>query len=191
MTWPSSQELLNTTITNNAVSLANDIKNAPHIVLDNEKQIKFLRGKVGMMNLFPTANTAFAKLLSQTFKLASEKSSIQSFDSKDLERCLKTNNRMVVGTTVIKDPSVSNLGSMILQNSLKRSPCPDVREKAKTGALLLVVSPEMANDPQISQHLDAAISYVGGRTDTLFSGVYVRDNVPGLIAITLMGGLEQ
>ena len=191
MTWPSSQELLNTTITNNAVSLANDIKSAPHIVLDNEKQIKFLRGRVGMMNLFPTANTAFAKLLSQTFKLASEKSSIQSFDSKDLERCLKTNNRMVVGTTVIKDADVPNLGSMILQNSLKRSPCPDVREKAKTGALLLVVSPEMANDPQISQHLDAAISYVGGRTDTLFSGVYVRDNVPGLIAITLMAGLEQ
>jgi cell division GTPase FtsZ len=191
MTWPSSQELLNTTITNNAVSLANDIKSAPHIVLDNEKQIKFLRGKVGMMNLFPTANTAFAKLLSQTFKLASEKSSIQSFDSKDLERCLKTNNRMVVGTTVIKDADIPNLGSMILQNSLKRSPCPDIREKAKTGALLLVVSTEMANDPQISQHLDAAISYVGGRTDTLFSGVYVRDNVPGLIAITLMGGLEQ
>ena len=37
----------------------------------------------------------------------------------------------------------------------------------------------------------AAISYVGGRADTLFSGVYVRDNIPGLIAIALMGGLEQ
>ena len=154
-------------------------------------QVKFLRGKVGMMNLFPTANSAFAKLLTQTFKLATEKSSIQSFDSKDLERCMKTNQRMIVGTTVVKDPSVSNLGSMILQNCLKRSPCPDLREKAKTGALLLVVTPEMANDPEISQHLDAAISYVGGRTDTLFSGVYVRDNIPGLIAITLMGGLEQ
>ena len=59
------------------------------------------------------------------------------------------------------------------------------------GALLLVVTPEMANDPEISQHLDAAISYVGGRADTLFSGVYVRDNIPGLIAIMLMGGLEQ
>ena len=191
VTWPGAQELLNNTITNNALSLANDVKSSPHIILDNEKQVKFLRGKVGMMNLFPTANSAFAKLLTQTFKLATEKSSIQSFDSKDLERCMKTNQRMIVGTTVVKDPSVSNLGSMILQNCLKRSPCPDLREKAKTGALLLVVTPEMANDPEISQHLDAAISYVGGRTDTLFSGVYVRDNIPGLIAITLMGGLEQ
>ena len=191
VTWPGAQELLNSTITNNALSLANDVKSSPHIILDNEKQVKFLRGKVGMMNLFPTANSAFAKLLTQTFKLATEKSSIQSFDSKDLERCMKTNQRMIVGTTVVKDPSVSNLGSMILQNCLKRSPCPDLREKAKTGALLLVVTPEMANDPEISQHLDAAISYVGGRTDTLFSGVYVRDNIPGLIAITLMGGLEQ
>ena len=191
VTWPSSQELLNTTITKNALSLANDVKNSAHIILDNEKQIKFLRGKVGMMNLFPTATSAFAKLLTQTFKLATEKSSIQSFDSKDLERCMKTQKRMVVGTTVIKDPSVANLGSMILQNCLKRSPCPDVREKAKTGALLLVVTPEMANDPEISQHLDAAISYVGGRAETLFSGVYIRENIPGLVAITLMGGLKQ
>ena len=144
-----------------------------------------------MMNLFPTANTAFAKLLTQTLKLATEKSSIQSFDSKDLERCLKADKRMVIGTTVIRDPNVSNLGSVILQNCLKRSPCPDVREKAKIGALLLVVTPEMANNPEVSQHMDAAISYVGGRSETLFSGVYVRDNLPGLIAITLMGGLEQ
>ena len=191
MSWPTSQELLNSTITKNALSLANDVKDSPHIILDNEKQVKFLRGKVGMMNLFPTANTAFAKLLTQAFKLATEKSSIQSFDSKDLERCMKSNQRMLIGSTVIKEPSVSNLGSMILQNCLKRSPCPDLREKAKIGALLLVVTPEMANDPEISQHLDAAISYVGGRADTLFSGVYVRDNVPGLIAITLMGGLVQ
>jgi len=191
VTWPTSQELLNSTITKNALSLVNDVQDSPHIILDNEKQVKFLRGKVGMMNLLPTANTAIAKLLTQTFKLATEKSSIQSFDSKDLERCMKTDQRMVVGTTVVKDPSVSNLGSMILQNCLKRSPCPDLREKAKTGALLLVVTPEMANDPEISQHLDAAISYVGGRADTLFSGVYVRDNIPGLIAIMLMGGLEQ
>ena len=29
--------------------LANDVKKSPHIILDNEKQVKFLRGKVGMM----------------------------------------------------------------------------------------------------------------------------------------------
>ena len=191
ITWPTSQELLNSTITRNAVLLANDVKESPHIILDNEKQVKFLRGKVGMMGLFPTANSAFAKLLKQTLKLATEKSSIQSFDSKDLEVCMKTDKRMIVGTTVIKDPSISNLGSMILQNCLKRSPCPDLREKAKTGALLLVVTPEMANNPEVSQHLDAAISYVGGRSDTLFSGVYVRDNIPGLIAIMMMAGLDQ
>tara|TARA_R110000824_G_scaffold34918_2_gene110202 strand:+ start:3459 stop:4496 length:1038 start_codon:yes stop_codon:yes gene_type:complete len=191
VTWPTSQELLNTTIAKNALSLSNDVKNSPHIILDNERQVKILRGKVGMSKLFPTANTAFAKLLSQTFKLASEKSAIQSFDSKDLERCMKQENRMLVGTTVIREPDVDNLGAMIYQNCLKRSPCPSSQEKSKTGALLLVVSPEMADDPNISQHMDAAISYVGGRTETLFSGVYIRDNVPGLVAILLMGGIKK
>ena len=62
MTWPSSQELLNTTITNNAVSLANDIKSSPHIVLDNEKQIKFLRGKVGIMNLLQLLQNSLRRL---------------------------------------------------------------------------------------------------------------------------------
>ncbi len=191
MTWPNAQELLNKTITKNAMYLANDVKDSPHIVLDNERQIKFLRGKVGIMSLLPTANTAFAKLLTQTLKLAAEKSSIQSFDSKDLERCLEANGRMLVGTTMIRDAETPNLGATILQNCVKRSPCPTTQEKSKIGALLLVVPPDMANDPDVSQHLDAAISYVGGRTETLFSGVYVKNNVPGLIAIMLMGGLDK
>jgi len=191
VTWPTAQELLNVTIAKNAMSLANDVKDSPHIILDNERQVKFLRGKVGMMGLFPTANTGFAKLLSQTFKLASEKSPIQSFDSKDLERCMKADGRMLIGSTVIKEPNMSNLGSVVLQNCYKRSPCPPSKEKSSIGALLLVANSEMASDPDISQHLDAAISYVGGRTETLFSGVYIRDNIPGLIAILLMGGLSQ
>ena len=191
MTWPNAQELLNKTIARNAMLLADDIKNSPHIILDNERQVKFLRGKVGIMNLLPTANSAFAKLLTQTFKLSSEKSSIQSFDSKDLERCLQTDGRMLVGPAMIKDATIPNLGATILQNCIKQSPCPTVQEKSKIGALLLVVSPEIANDPDVSQHLDAAISYVGGRTETLFSGVYVKDNVPGLIAIMLLGGLNK
>ncbi len=65
------------------------------------------------------------------------------------------------------------------------------RTKSTTGTMLLVVTPEMANDPAISKHLDAAISYVGGRTDTLFSGVYVRNKLPGLIAILMMSGLDN
>jgi len=190
-TWPNAQELLNKTIAKNALLLTNDIKDSPHIILDNERQIKFLRGKVGIMNLLPTANTAFAKLLTQTFKLAAEKSSIQSFDSKDLERCLEADGRMLVGTTLIKDTEISNLGATILQNCVKRSPCPTTQEKSKIGALLLVISPDVANDPNVSQHLDAAISYVGGRTETLFSGIYIKDNVPGLVAIMLMGGLSK
>ena len=190
-TWPSAQELLNSTIAKNAMSLATDLKDAPHIILDNEKQMKILRGKVGILDLFPTANKAFAKLLSQTFKLASLKSSIQSFDSKDLERCMKENKRMLIGTTVIKNAQTPNLGAQILQNCIKRSPCPTTHTDSNIGALLLVINQEMASDPKISQHLDAAISYVGGRTKTLFSGVYVVDNAPGLVAIMLMGGLTE
>jgi hypothetical protein len=52
------------------------------------------------------------------------------------------------------------------------------------------VTPEMADDPEISKHLDAAISYVGGRSDTLFAGVYVKEKLPGLVAIIMMNGLD-
>jgi len=48
----------------------------------------------------------------------------------------------------------------------------------------------MANDPEIGKHMDAAISYVGGRTKTLFSGIYVKEDLPGLIAILCMSGLK-
>jgi len=57
--------------------------------------------------------------------------------------------------------------------------------------MLLVATTDMANDPEISKHLDSAISYVGGRTSTLFSGVYVRNKLPGLIAILMTSGLEN
>ena len=147
---PSAQEALNSTISKNAASLLEDVSGHTHIVLDNERQVKLLRGKVGMLGMFPFANTAFAKLLAQVLKLSSEQSSIQSFDSKDLERCLRTKKRTFIGSTIIRDPK----------------------------------------DPEISKHLDAAISYVGGRTETLFAGVYVKENLPGLVAILTMNGLD-
>jgi len=37
--------------------------------------------------------------------------------------------------------------------------------------------------------MEAAFSYVGGRAETLFSGVYVQEQLPGLIALTLLGGM--
>jgi hypothetical protein len=48
----------------------------------------------------------------------------------------------------------------------------------------------MASDPSLSNQLEAAISYVGGRASALFSGVYVREKLPGLIAITALGGIK-
>tara|TARA_Y100000310_G_scaffold180140_1_gene180051 strand:+ start:765 stop:1895 length:1131 start_codon:yes stop_codon:yes gene_type:complete len=189
--WPTAQECLNPTISRNALALLNDVSEHTHVVLDNERQVKLLRGKVGILGLYPGANAAFAKLWTQILKLSSDKSPIQSFDSRDLERCLRTQQRMFIGSTLVKDPATPNLGSVILQNCMKRSPCPPPKGKPQTGALLLIVSSEMANDPEISKHLDAAIGYVGGRTDTLFSGVYINDNVPGLIAILCMNGLPQ
>ena len=191
VSWPSAQELLNPTITKNAASLLNDVAGEPHILLDNERQIKLLRGKVGMLNMYPVANTAFAKLFSQLFKLSSEQSSIQTFDSKDLEKCLATNGRIFLGSTLVTDPSASNLGATIFQNCSTRSPCPQPQGSPSTGAILLVVSSAMASNPEVSKHMDAAISYVGGRTKTLFSGVYIKDEVPGLVAILCMSGLED
>ncbi len=189
-TKPTAQEMLNSTIRDNASSLNSDLSNKTQIVLDNEKQVQLLRGKVGMLGMYPTANTTFVKLLTQVLKLAGEKSPIQSFDSKDLERCLKTPQRMFLGSTIAKETG-PNLGAELYQNCLRRSPCPEPKGKPKTGAMLLVITPEMADDPEVSKHLDAAVSYVGGRTETLFSGVYIRENLPGLVAILALNGLDQ
>ena len=186
---PSAQELLNPTIKSNCELMLKDIKKHTHVIIDNEKQLQLLRGKVGMLNMYPAANKNFAKLLAQVFKLANEPSPIQAFDSKDLERCFNTPGRILLGSTVVRDPSKSDLGSSVFQGCLKSSPCPTPSNKSKTGALLLIATPEMANDPNISNKLEAAFSYVGGRAETLFSGVYVRDKLPGLIALTLLGGM--
>jgi len=188
ITKPSSQELLNPTIATNYESLSADVALQPHILIDNEKQLQLLRGKVGMLGMYPTANKNFAKLVMQVLKLASENSPIQSFDSKDLERVLGTSGRMVIGSTVARDVSKQDIGAMLYQGCLKSSPCPSPGGKASTGVMLLVVTPEMASDPSVSKKLEAAFSYVGGRTDTLFSGVYVKQPLPGLIAISVIGG---
>ena len=189
ITKPTAQELLNPTISNNYEALSQDVKDHPYIIIDNEKQLQLLRGKVGMLNMFPAANKNFAKLLSQVLKLASENSPIQTFDSKDLERCLSTPGRMVIGSTVTKDVNKHDLGSSVFQGCLRSSPCPTPMGKADTGVLLLIANDLMASDPIVSKRLEAAFSYVGGRTETLFSGVYIKNNIPGLIAITLLGGM--
>ena len=191
VSWPTSQELLNPTIAKNALSLLNDVSEYPHIVIDNERQLRLLRSQVGMLGLYPKANTGLAKLLGQILKLSTEASPIQSYDSKDLETCIGQSGRMFLGSTIIRDPATPKLGSMILQNCLNVSACPPPKGKPKTGTLLLVVSEDMVNDPKLSKHLEAAVSYVGGRCETLFSGIYIRKSVPGLIAILTMSGLPQ
>ena len=185
---PTAQELLNSTIEENYNSLLADIKDEPHIIIDNERQLQLLRGKVGMLNMFPAANKNFAKLLAQVLKLASEHSPVQTFDSKDLEKCLSTPGRHVIGSTVVRDIDRQDLGATVFQGCLRSSPCPSASGKSGTGVLLLVVTEEMGSDPDVSRRLEAAFSYVGGRTQTLFSGVYVKKNLPGLIAITMLGG---
>ena len=186
---PTAQEMLNPTISKNYKSLMADVKGAPHIIIDNEKQLQLLRGKVGMMNMFPAANRNFAKLLSQVLKLADEHTDIQTFDTKDLEKCLGTDGRLVIGSTVVRDVTRSDLGSLVYQGCLRSSPCPTPSGGAATGTLLLVVNGDMASDPDVSRRLESAFSYVGGRASTLFSGVYIKEGIPGLIAITLLGGL--
>ena len=185
---PSAQELLNPTIKANFDSCLSDVAKHPHILIDNEKQLQLLRGKVGMLNMYPAANKNFAKLLWQVLKLADEHSEIQTFDSKDLEKCLSSDGRMVIGSTVLRDVSSNDLGSQVYQGCLKSSPCPKPSGSSTTGVLLLVVTPEMADDPDVSNRLESAFSYVGGRADTLFTGVYVKNRLPGLIALTLLGG---
>ena len=187
---PTAQELLNPAISKNYTTLMSDIAGHPHIVIDNEKQLQLLRGKVGMLNMFPAANRNFAKLLGQILKLADEHTEIQTFDSKDLERCLKSPGRIVIGSTIIKDVARNDLGSLVYQGCLRSSPCPTPSGNASTGTLLLIVDGGMAADPDVSRRLESAFSYVGGRADVLFSGVYMKERIPGLIALTMLGGLK-
>ena len=186
---PTSQECLNPTIKTNADILVKDISSYPHIVVDNERQLQLLRGKVGMLGMYPTANTAFSKMISQIFKLATESSPIQTFDTKDLEKCLKSPGRMFFGTIAIRDFNDEKLGIKVYKGVTEKSPCPPPAGRPKNSALLLVVSSDTASDPVASNHLESAISYVGGRADTLFSGVYVRNKVSGLVAIVILCGL--
>ena len=80
------------------------------------------------------------------------------------------------------------MGAAVFQGCLRSSPCPKTSGNSDTGVLLLVATEEMASDPDVSKRLESAFSYVGGRTKTLFSGVYVKPKLPGLIAITVLGG---
>ena len=188
---PTAQELLNPTIKTNYESLRSDVSNHPHVIIDNEKQLQLLRGKVGMLNMYPAANTNFAKLLGVVLKMANDSSPIQSFDSKDLEKCLQQDGRILLGSTVVRDVSKSDLGATVFQGCIRSSPCPGPTGTAETGVLLLVVTSNMAGDPSVSNRLESAFSYVGGRANTLFSGVYVNENLPGLIAVTLLGGISD
>ena len=186
---PSAQELLNSTIEKNYQSILSDVSDHPHLIIDNERQLQILRNRVGMLNLYPVANKNFAQLLSQVFKLAATHSDIQTFDSKDLEKCLNTDGRIVLGSTIIRDTDRRDLGAAVLQGCIDSSPCPPPdTSRSKVGALMLVATTEMAADPNVSKNLEAAFSYVGGRTNTLFSGVYIRDRLPGLIALCLLSG---
>ena len=45
-------------------------------------QTRLLRGRIGMLGMYPVANTQFAKSFAQVLKLSTEDSPIQSFDGK-------------------------------------------------------------------------------------------------------------
>ena len=186
---PTSQECLNPTIKTNSSLLVKDVSSSPHIVVDNERQLQLLRGKVGMLGMYPTANTAFAKMLSQIFKLATESSPIQTFDTRDLEKCLRVDGRMFIGTVALRDFKDEKLGIKVFKGCTEKSPCPAPAGRPKTGSLLLIANSDTVSDPVASNHIESAISYVGGRSDTLFSGVYVRQGLPGLVAIMALCGM--
>ena len=190
LTAPSSQELLNPTIKLNFNLAKESVADEPHLILDNEKQLQLLRGRIGMLNMYPAANSSFAKMLAQVFRLSGASSPLQVFDTKDLERCLRTPGRFFLGTTVVLDPTSTGLGSRIYQECIKNSPCSPPAGTPAVGALLLCLSEEHADNPTVSNHLEATMAYVGGRSEALFSGVYIRSGLPGLVSILLLGGLK-
>jgi len=189
ITSPTSQEMLNPTIKSNYEHLLSRVSKSTYILIDNERQLELLRGKVGMLEMYPKANQAFSRMLAQVFKMATESSPIQSFDTQDLERCLSQEGRVFLGTVAIKDFKDDKLGLKIYQGCSERSPCPAPSGKPAAGSLILIVDSSTASDPVASNQMESAISYVGGRSKTQFSGVYVREGLNGLVAICMLSGM--
>lgn len=186
---PSNHENLNDTIKNNSNTLLKDLSQDTVIIIDNEKQLAMLRGKVGIAGIYPMANSNFVKLVCQILKLTTEKSDLQVCDSEDLKKFFETDKRVFLGSSI--NTADENLGSNIIQKSVETSACPSPKGKSEKGLLLLVLNDTMAADPVIGKHLESAISYVGARCSTLFSGVYIRPEVKNVIAILGFSGLEN
>jgi cell division GTPase FtsZ len=191
ITKPTAQEMLNTAIHTNFHTLVSSLKDETYILLDNERQLSKLRGKVGISDLYPRANTMFAKMFHQILKYAARESDIQAFDSQDLTRFLHAKGRVVIGTAMISPGP--NLGADMYQRCVENSPCPGPEGKAEVGVLLEIITPAASNNAEVSGHLEAAASYVGGRSETLFSGIYVQDLPPELqdklVSVLALGGL--
>jgi len=185
---PTAQEKLNQTIKENSLSLIQEVSESPHLVIDNEKQFNIFRNKTGLRGMFRSANTAFAKMFWQVLKLASESSPIQTFDGQDLARLLRCTGRMVVGHS-IAEPS-PDMGNQLFSSCLNSSPCATLEGKPEAGVLLHIVPESMADDPDLVMHLDAAASYLGSRTRTLFRGIYIKSSVDRLITILAIAGVS-
>lgn len=193
VTKPTAQEMLNPTVAQNFDSLVSDLQDKTYILLDNERQLSHLRGRVGVADLYPAANRMFAKMFWNLLKYAEETSPIQAFDGKDLARFLRAKGRIIIGSAMMV-PAI-NLGASLFQKCIDSSPCPKPEGRAKAGVLLEIISPELAADADVSGHLEAAASYVGGRSETLFNGVYVQDMPKQmkkkLVSIMALSGLES
>lgn len=189
---PTAKEMLNPTIKSNFSSLLSDMKGKTYVLLDNERQMKRLRGRVGLSQMYPRANTMFAKMWGQVLNLTSLWSEVQACDGKDLSRFLSAKGRISIGTAMLTPGD--DLGADLYQKCVGTSPCPAPEGKAKVGLLLEVMSEEMAESPEVGLHSESAASYVGGRSETLFSGVYVYDMPEDLknrvVSIMALGGLE-
>ena len=96
---------------------------------------------------------------------------------------------MFFGTIAIRDFKEDKLGLKIFKGCSEKSPCPPPTSQPSAGALLLLTSTDTASDPAASNQIESAISYVGGRSGTLFSGIYVRNGLPGMIAIMALCGM--
>lgn len=188
---PTARELLNPTIKANYKSLLKDVSKKTYVMLDNERQLKRLRGRVGLSKMYPSANTMFAKMWSQVLNLTSLPSDVQACDGKDLGRFLSSPGRIMIGTALLQPGT--ELGANLYQKCVGASPCPEPEGKAKVGLLLEVMSEEMADSPEVSIHCESASAYVGGRSDTLFTGIYIYDMPDDLkervVSIVALGGL--
>ena len=122
-------------------------------------------------------------------KLSAEKSDISSCDGEDLRKFFAPKGRIFFGKSLCEPDE--KLGNNISRKSVELSFCPSPAKNADCGVLLQVLNEKNANDERVAEHINASVSFVGNMCQTLYQGVYIRNEVDGIGSFIGFSGLKD